>query len=278
MKKLCLFLFIFLINFNFIYAFTWDDCIERYNKAKQFSENIKLSYLYLKSTKSCLIKFKKNLIQNPDPEFTVEAIKDNILMLDNYISNLLPKYNFPKNNLEELPKYIQINSKVPVVNEEYKYFKKYKNCNGIHADNKIYTAKHCNIVNAKDIQYDLSYIKTDKVSKLKTAALQLDELGTFKYYSMSKEGMFFNTILQEKNCRFYKAKNSPTGHNTTLDLADLTKKTEIRSNCLAIPSNSGGGVFQNGKLVGIISKTVFVNNKFSYSVVEPIKMIKEKND
>ena len=67
----------------------------------------------------------------------------------------------------------------------------------------------------------------------------------------------------------------------TLDLTDLTKNSEIRSNCLAIPSNSGGAVFQEGKLVGIISKTVFNKNTFLYSVVEPILVfneIKVEND
>jgi hypothetical protein len=87
---------------------------------------------------------------------------------------------------------------------------------------------------------------------------------------MSREGMFYNILLEEKNCKFYMAKNIPIGFNTTLDYTDLSKKEEIRSNCLAIPSNSGGGVFQDGKLVGIISKTVFNENKFLYSVVEPI--------
>lgn len=82
--------------------------------------------------------------------------------------------------------------------------------------------------------------------------------------------MFYSILLKEKNCQFYKAKNEPTGLNTTLDLTDLTKEIEIRSNCLAIPSNSGGGVFQDGKLVAIISKTVFNKDEFSYSVVEPI--------
>ncbi|WP_072681772.1 hypothetical protein [Arcobacter sp. LA11] len=217
-----------------------------------------------------MIKFKKILIQDPDPEFTIKAMSNNILKLDKYINNLVPKYIFPKNSLEEIPKYLDINSHKPTFNKEYNYFIRFKNCNGIHADNKIYTAKHCNIQKSKNIQFDLNYIKTDAVSKLKVSKLNLNKPGTFKYYSMSKIGMFYNTLLQEKNCKFYKAKNTPTGLNTSLDLSDLTKKNEIRSSCLAIPSNSGGGVFQDKQLVGIISKTVFDNNKFLYSVVEPI--------
>lgn len=134
----------------------------------------------------------------------------------------------------------------------------------------IYTAKHCNINKSKNIRFDLNYIETNKISKLETSKLDLNKKGSFKYYSMSKEGMFFSALLEEKNCKFYKAKSSLTGLNTSLDLTDISKLNEIRSNCLAIPSNSGGGVFQDGKLVGIISKTVFNKKQFQYSVIEPI--------
>ncbi len=274
MKKLLVILFIFMMNLTHTYAFTWDNCIERYNKAKLFSENTRLFYNYLRSTKSCLIKFKNILIQNPDPEFTVKAMSNNILMLDRYINDLVPKYSYPKNSLEQIPKYLDMDSNKPVANKEYKYFKKYKNCNGIHAGNKIYTAKHCNIEDSKNIQYDLNYLETNHRSNLKVSKLDLKKEGTFKYYSMSKEGRFFNVLLQEKNCKFFKAKNNPSGLNTTLDLTDLSKKEIIKSTCLAIPSNSGGGVFQDDKLVAIISKTVFNENKFVYSVIEPILPIK----
>lgn len=270
MRKLYIILCVLLISSNYIYAFTWDDCIERYGKAKQFSDNTRLLYVYLKSTKNCLINFKDFLIQNPDSDFTVEAMNDNILMLNINIDKLIPQYIFPKNTLEHIPKYLYINTPTPVFNKEYNYFKKFKNCNGIHANNKIYTAKHCNIEESKNIRFDLNYIETKTISELKVSRLNIDNIGTFKYYSMSKEGMFYNELLEEKNCKFYKAKNLPKGLNTTLDLADLTKRSEIRSNCLAIPSNSGGGVFQEGRLVGIISKTVFDKNKFLYSVIEPI--------
>lgn len=270
MKKLYLIFCVLLLSYNYIYAFTWDDCIEKYEKAKQFKDNIRLSYLYLKSTKSCLIKFKSILIQKPNPDFTVEAMNDNIIMLDKNIKNIIPKYIHPKNNIEDIPKYLNTNNKNYKLNNEYKYFIKYKNCNGVHALDRIYTAKHCNIPNSKSLHYDLSYIKTDTISTLKTAKINLNKIGEFKYYSMSKEGMFYNTLLKEKNCRFYKAENKAIGLNITLDLTDLDKKVEIRSNCLAIPSNSGGGVFQDNKLVAIISKTVFNKNKFLYSVIEPI--------
>ncbi len=270
MKKLHIIFCALLISSNYIYAFTWDDCIEKYEKAKQFSDNTRLSYNYLKSTKNCLIKFKNILIQNPDPEFTVKAITNNILMLEKNINNLIPIYNFSKNTLESIPKYLHINSTSPIINKEYKYFKRFKNCNGIHAQDKIYTAKHCRIEKSKNIQFDLSYIKSESISELKISKLNLNKSGTFKYYSMSKIGMFYNTLLEEKNCRFYKRENTPSGLNINLELSDLSKKSEIRSNCLAIPSNSGGGVFQDGKLVGIISKTVFDKNKFLYSIVEPI--------
>ncbi|XPV69298.1 MAG: hypothetical protein ACNI25_01680 [Halarcobacter sp.] len=259
-----------LISIDCIYAFTWDDCSKKYEKARQFSDNVRLSYNYLKSTKSCLIKFKNFLIQNPNPEFTVEAMDTNILMLDKYLDNLTFKYTFSKNSLEQIPKYLNMNSDNPTINKEYNYFKKFKNCNGVHANNKIYTAKHCGIKQSKNIRFDLNYIPSKTISKLKISKLKLDKKGIFKYYSMSKEGMYYNVLLEEKNCKFYKAKNTPTGLNTTLDYTDLEKKEEIRSDCLAIPSNSGGGVFQDGKLVGIISKTVFNKNKFLYSVVEPI--------
>lgn len=270
MKKLYIVLCILVITSSNIYAFTWDDCIEKYEKAKQFSDNARLSYLYLKSTKSCLIKFKKLLIQNPDPEFTVKAMSDNILMLSENIDKLLPAYQYPKNSLETIPKYLYTNSNIPIYNKEYKYFKKFKECNGIHANDKIYTAKHCNINNSKNIKYDLNYIEASHKSKLEVSKLNLNEKGTFKYYSMSKVGMFYTSLLQERNCNFYKTKNIPVEQTKTLDLTDLSKEYEIRSNCLAIPSNSGGGVFQDGKLVAIISKTVFDKNRFLYSVIEPI--------
>lgn len=271
MKKLYIVLVSLLLSFTQAYAFTWDSCAKKYEKAKQFSHNIKLTYVYLKATKSCLIKFKNTLENNPDPEFTVKAMKNNILMLDKYIQQLIPSYNLNKNTIEEIPKYLNLGTSSPIANEEYKYFKRFYNCNGIHANNKIYTAKHCYVENSKNIRYDLSYLESKTKSKLQTAKLDLNKKGTFKYYSMSKEGMFFNSLLQEKNCKFYKAKNTPNGLNRTLDLADLEKEEEIRSTCLAIPSNSGGGVFQDEKLVGIISKTVFNDKEFMYSVVEPIK-------
>ncbi len=275
MKKLYLIFFIFLTSINSVYAFTWDECIEKYNKAKQFSENTRLSYIYLKSTRNCLIKFKNFLIQNPNPEFTVKAMNNNILMLNNYIDNLIPQYISEKNSLETIPKYLNINSYKPILNKEYTYFKKFRNCNGVHAKNKIYTAKHCEIENSINVQFDLNYIKTKNISKLKISKLNLNKKGTYRYYSMSKVGMFYNVLLEEKNCKFYKAQNSPKGRNENLDLSDLTKKFEVRSSCLAIPSNSGGGVFQDGKLVAIISKTVFEKNKFLYSVVEPIIAIND---
>ena len=270
MKKLYLMICVLLLNCNIIYAFTWEDCVERYEKVKQFSDNIRLSYLYLKSTRTCLVKFKTILLQNPNLDFTVEAMNDNINMIDKNIKNLLPKYIHPKNSLQDIPKYININTENPLINKKYTYIKKFKNCNGIHANNKIYTAKHCNIKDSKNLHFDLDYIKTKTHSKLKIGRLDLNKTGVFKYYSMSKVGRFYTTPLKEKNCKFYEAKNSIAGLNLTLDLTDLTKKVEIRSTCLAIPSNSGGGVFQDGKLVAIISKTVFNNNRFLYSIVEPI--------
>lgn len=270
MKKLYIILCVLLLSNSYIYAFTWEDCIEKYEKAKQFSENTRLSYIYMKSTKNCLIKFKKLLMQDPDPDFTVKAMSNNILMLDKNINKLLPQYHYPKNHLEDIPRYININSQTHILNKDYTYIKKFKDCNGIHAQNKIYTAKHCNIKKSENIHHDLSYIKANKTSNLKIAKINLKKEGTFKYYSMSKVGMFYNTLLQEEKCKFYEAKNTPKGINTSLDLADLSKEKEIRSTCLAIPSNSGGGVFQDNKLVGIISKTVFDKNKFLYSVIETI--------
>lgn len=275
MNKQYIIFFILLMSINSLNAFTWEKCIERYDKAKLFSDNIRLSYNYLKSTKNCLVKFKKTLIQNPDSDFTVEAMTDNIVKIEKYINDLLPKYTFKKNNLQNVPKYLSINSTKLILNSEYKYFKKFSNCNGIHANNKIYTAKHCEIKNSKNLHFDLNYIKTDKVTNLKVSKLNINKTGTFKYYSMSKEGMFYNVLLKETNCKFYIAKNTLNGINKRLDYSDLVKRKEIRSNCLAIPSNSGGGVFQEGKLVGIISKAVFENQTFKYSIVEPI--IHEKN-
>ncbi len=270
MRRLFVILFILLVSITQLYAFTWDDCIEKYQKAKQFSENSRLMYNYLKSTKNCLVKFKNSLIQNPDPEFKVKAMSKNILMLDNYINELLPNYSFPNNNLEQVPKYLHLNSKQPIKNKEYNYFKRFKKCNGVHAHDKIYTAKHCNIKKSINAHFDLNYIQTQTFSQLKISKLNLKKKGTFKYYSMSKEGEFYKVLLQEKNCRFYRAKNKPIGLNKTLDLTDIKKQEEIRSNCLAIPSNSGGGVFQEGYLVAIISKTVFNENEFMYSIIEPI--------
>lgn len=269
MRKKLVGLIIFLLYTNLVYAVTWDNCIEKYSKAKQFSEQTKLMYIYLKSTKNCLIKFKNNLTQNPNPDFTIEAMNNNIRKIDNYINELIPKYEFPKNNLKQIPKYFY-NTSIPVPNKEYDNFIKFKKCNGIHAGDKIYTAKHCNIENSKHMKYDLSYIKSNEISNLEISKLDPKKKGTFKYYSMSKEGMFFNVLLKEENCSFYKAKVIPKGLNVNLNLADLEKEEEIRSSCLAIPSNSGGGVFQDDKLVGIISKTVFNNNQFLYSVIEPI--------
>lgn len=269
MKKLFLVLTLLIISSHYTYAFTWEKCLERYKEAKEFSDNTQLLYIYLKSTRTCIVKFKNSLIQNPNPEFSIDSMNDNIEMLDENINALIPKYEYPQNTLEEIPKYTNIDEK-PTLNEEYGYFKKFKNCNGIHANNKIYTAKHCDVNDSKNSHYDLSYIDVDTTSNLLVSRLDLEKKGTFKYYSMSKEGLYFNALLQEKDCKFYKAKNTPTGMNRTLDLTDLTKKYQVRSNCLAIPSNSGGGVFQDGELVGIISKTVFKENKFAYSVVEPI--------
>jgi len=269
MKKLYILFCVLLISSN-VQAFTWDDCIERYDKARQFSKNVQLTYLYLKSTKTCLIKFKQILIQNPDPEFTVKAMSENITMLEKNIDKLIPKYQYKKNSLETIPKYITTKTNTLTYNTEYKHFKRFDNCNGIHAKNKIYTAKHCNIKNSKNIKHDLNYIEANTTSKLDISKLDLSKKGTFKYYSMSKEGQFYKVLLKEDNCKFYQVKNIPTGLNLTLDLADLNKKDEIRSTCLAIPSNSGGGVFQDNKLVGIISKTVFDKNRFLYSVIEPI--------
>ena len=261
---------IIVMNIMTVDAFTWDDCIKKYEKAKQFQEHTRLSYTYLRFTKSCLIKFKNILVQQPNPEFTVKAMSNNIRMLDNHINNLMPKYSTSKNTLEQIPKYINNNTTHPIPNKEYSYFKRFKNCNGIHANDKIYTAKHCKIKESKNVHYDLNYIQSNTHSKLKVSKLDLSKKGTLKYYSMSQEGMYYRVLLKEKNCTFYKAKNLPTGLNTTLDNTDLEKEEEIRSNCLAIPSNSGGGAFQEGKLVGIISKTVFNDKEFLYSVIEPI--------
>jgi len=270
MRTLLIIFFVLFVSYNSIYAFTWQQCLHKYEKAKQFSASTRLSYLYLKATKNCLIKFKNSLRKNPQAEFRIESMNDNILMLEAYINKLLPPYSFSNNSLETIPKYLHLSSSNPIRNKEYSYFKKFKSCNGIHANNKIYTAKHCNIKNSKNIHFDLNYLNADTSSSLQIARLNLNKVGSFKYYSMSKEGMFYNTLLEEKNCSFYKSKNSPQGLNITLDLADLKKEGEIRSTCLAIPSNSGGGVFQEGKLVGIISKTVFDKNMFLYSIVEPI--------
>lgn len=274
MKKLYVILFILVMSITHMNAFTWDECIRKYDKAKQFSENTRLLYIYLKSTKSCLVKFKEQLIQEPDPEFTVKAMSNNILMLDKYINETLPTYSYSKNDIEQIPKYLNTDSAKPILNEEYSYFKKFNNCNGIHAEDKIYTAKHCNVEKSKNLRNDLNYIQTNKHSKLKISKIDMDKPSTYKYYSMSKEGMFYNVLLQEKNCKLTKVDNNQVGLNTTLDLADLEKKQIIKSTCLAIPSNSGGGVFQEGKLVGIISKTVFRENKFAYSIIEPIIPLK----
>ena len=269
MKKIVIGTVVLLFYTNLLYAISWDSCIEKYKKAKQFSENTRLMYIYLKSTKTCLKKFKNTLIKTPDPDFTLQAMDNNIDKIDEYISELVPNYILPK-ALEEVPKYIYNNSSIPIFNKEYNHFIKFDKCNGVHAGNKIYTAKHCNIENASHIKYDLSYLDTRTTSKLKTSKIDLEKKGTFKYYSMSKEGMFYKVLLQEDNCKFYKAKVDPKGLNVNLNLADLEKEEEIRSSCIAIPSNSGGGVFQDDKLVGIISKTVFNENQFVYSVIEPI--------
>lgn len=274
MKTILKGLILTLLSTSTIFALSWDDCIGKYNKAKQFSDNTQLMYIYLKSTKMCLTKLKKELELKPNPEFTVEAMTNNIEKLEGYIENTLPTYKFPNNNLEQIPKYLNNNTS-PIENKEYRNFVKYKNCNGVHAGDKIYTAKHCNIKNATNLHFDLSIIPTKTKSNLKTAKINLRKKGTFKYYSMSKVGMFFGTLLKEENCKFTKKRNIPTGVNTTLDLTDLEKKFEIRSNCLAIPSNSGGGVFQDGKLVGVISKTVFNKEQFLYSIVEPIVPISD---
>ena len=269
MKKFNIVFIFLLLLLNISYAVTWDNCIEKYSKAKQFSEQTKLMYIYLKSTKNCLINFKNSLINKPNPEFTIEAMTNNIKKIDNYLNELIPKYEFPENNLKPIPKYLYT-ATIPILNDEYNYFKKFKNCNAVHAGNKIYTAKHCDIKKSQHIKYDLSYIPTKKESSLKVSNLNMSKLGTFKYYSMSKLGMFYGVLLKEEDCNFYKAKINPKGITKKIDIVDLKKEFEIRSSCLAIPSNSGGGVFQNEKLVGIISKTVFNENKFLYSVIEPI--------
>ena len=269
MKTIVKGLLLTLLSTSTIFTVTWDDCIDRYEKAKQFSDNTHLMYIYLKSTKMCLTRFKKELELNPDPEFTVQAMSNNIEKLEEYIENTLPTYNFPNNTLEQVPRYLNKNN-TPIINAEYNNFIKYKNCNGIHAGNKIYTAKHCNIEDATNLQFDLSVVPAKTISQLEIAKIDLEKKGTFKYYSMSTVGMFFGTLLKEENCKFTKEKNIPKGVNTTLDLADLEKKFEIRSSCLAISSNSGGGVFQDGKLVGIISKTVFNKEEFLYSIIEPV--------
>jgi len=274
MKTIVKGLLLTLLSISTISAVTWDDCIEKYNKAKKFSENTQLAYIYLKSTKQCLSDFKKSLQDNPNPEFTIEAMSDNIEILDGYIDKLVPTYNFSNNHLEHVPKYTYNDSFIPEENEEYNYFIKFKKCNGVQAGDKIYTAKHCNIKDSKNIHFDLSFLPAKTTSDLEVAQLDLEKEGSYKYYSMSKIGMFFGVLLQEDNCKFYKAKNIPTGINSSLDLTDLEKEYEIRSSCLAIPSNSGGGVFQDDKLVAIISKTVFNKDEFLYSIVEPIIPIK----
>lgn len=270
MKTLIKDLLLTLLSISTISAVTWDDCIEKYNKAKKFSENTQLAYIYLKSTKQCLSDFKKSLELQPNPEFTIEAMSDNIEMLEGYINKLVPTYNFTDNTLHHVPKYNNVNSSIPTINKDYEYSIKFNKCNGVHAGDKIYTAKHCNIKDSKTIHFDLSSVPTKTKTDLQVAKLDLEKEGSFKYYSMSKIGMFFGVLLQEDNCKFYKAKNVPTGINSNLDLTDLEKEYEIRSSCLAIPSNSGGGVFQDDKLVAIISKTVFNKDQFLYSIVEPI--------
>ena len=270
MKTIYKILVLLLLGKGLLFAVSWEDCIDRYNKAKEFKDNIHLSYNYLKSTKQCLEKFKDILLLHPNSEFTIDAMNKNIDIINESINKLLPNYNTSKNSLSSVPQYLQTTTNTLVVNQEYNYFKKFNNCNGIHAGNKIYTAKHCGINNSKNIRNDLSYINIDTVSNLEIEKLDINKLGTFAYYSMSKEGMFFNILLKESKCKFYKVINIPSGINKTLDLADLNKASEIRSSCLAIPSNSGGGVFQENKLVAIISKTVFEKNKFLYSIIEPI--------
>ena len=270
MKNIFKTLLLVLFFTDLVFSVSWDKCIEQYNKAKKFDQNTQLSYSYLKSTKQCISKFKNYLKLNPNPEFTIQAMSNNIEIIDKHINELIPKYKFTDNHLVSIPKYLKLNTNSPILNKEYSYFKRFDQCNGIHAGNKIYTAKHCNIKNATNIIHDLSFVPTKYSSNLEISKINLEKTGTFKYYSMSKEGMFFQTLLKESNCKFYKAKNIPSGINTTLDFTDLNKNIEIRSNCLAIPSNSGGGVFQEDKLVAIISKTVFKNNQFLYSVVEPI--------
>ncbi|WP_421716554.1 hypothetical protein [Arcobacter arenosus] len=263
----------FILLTNVLFAVSWDTCIEKYSKAKKFSDNTKLMYIYLKSTKNCLLKLKESLKENPKSEFTLEAMDNNIKKINGYMEELIPNYIYPNSNLEQIPKYIYNQQSIPKFNTDYIHFIKFEKCNGIHAEDKIYTAKHCNIENSMHIKNDLSYIKTNTISKLETNKLDLNKSGTFKYYSMSKEGMFYNVLIKEKDCKFYEEKVGISAITQSLDLADLNKKTEIRSNCLAIPSNSGGGVFQDNKLVGIISKTVFKNDIFLYSVIEPIHTV-----
>ena len=77
-------------------------------------------------------------------------------------------------------------------------FKRFDNCNGIHAGNLIYTAKHCQVKDSKVLHYDISTLQTKTTSKLQIAKLNLHKRGSFKYYSMSKIGQFFNVLLQEE--------------------------------------------------------------------------------
>lgn len=137
MRKIYIVLCVLLINTSFIYAYTWDDCIDRYKNAKKFQDNTELLYVYLKSTKNCLINFKKSLENNPNPEFTTQAMDNNIEIIDKNIEQIIPKYKYPKNELNHIPMYHDL--KELKYREEYDYIKKFKSCNGIHAKNNLHS-------------------------------------------------------------------------------------------------------------------------------------------
>lgn len=205
MKKLFLVLTLLIISSHYTYAFTWEKCLERYKEAKEFSDNTQLLYIYLKSTRTCIVKFKNSLIQNPNPEFSIDSMNDNIEMLDENINALIPKYEYPQNTLEEIPKYTNIDEK-PTLNEEYGYFKKFKNCNGIHANNKIYTAKHCDVNDSKNSHYDLSYIDVDTTSNLLVSRLDLEKKEHLNTTQCQKKVYISMPFYKKKIASFIKLK------------------------------------------------------------------------